>query len=360
MELIPEWAPNFHPMVVHFPLALLSVALLFDLLTFFLPQKAKKWGSSTTLSLYVVGALSAIGVYFTGQAAADSVFMPAEAQSVLNTHADWALLTVWFYSIYTVLRLLAVWLLSHLHRTKVHVVFFILSMVGVFMLYETGGYGAQMVFQHGVGVKISKEVKEEPASPEIEEELTTAFEVHENGDWSWNIGEGALQILQENFRFLKGDLEGIDAVAKESNRTYTLQFSSENLNQFLVTDEMYQDVQVDYYLDMSDFEGELTLVNHVQDTNNYDYVSITGDGTVEQGSISNGETEVFETGSTDISDPIFVRTVTNDTHFRGYIDKEMIVHGHGDAPEAGSVGIKLDGSGTLLLERIELTQLDNE
>lgn len=358
MDLIPEWAPNFHPMVVHFPLALLSIALLFDLLTFFIPERAKKWARSTTLSLYVVGALSAIVVYFTGQAAADSVFMPTEAQSVLNSHADWALLTVWFYSIYVVLRLLAVWLLSHLHRTKVHVVFFILSMVGVFMLYETGGYGAQMVFQHGVGVKASEEVEEEPIASENEEELATAFELQENGNWSWNIDEGARQTLQEHFQFLEGDIEEIETITEENDRSYGLEFSSEDLNQFIVTHDTYQNVQVDYYLDLSDFEGTLTLVNHVQDTSNYDYVSITGDGTVEQGRISDGDTEVFETGSADVSDPIFVRTVANGTHFRGYIDKEMIVHGHGDAPEAGGVGIKLDGSGTLLLERIELTQLN--
>ncbi|WP_265786560.1 hypothetical protein [Fodinibius salicampi] len=39
--------------------------------------------------------------------------------------------------------------------------------------------------------------------------------------------------------------------------------------------------------------------------------------------------------------------VTNSTHFRGYINKEMVVHGHGDAPKAGSVGIKIDRNSTL-------------
>lgn len=358
MELIPEWAPNFHPMVVHFPLALLSVAFLFDLLTFFITQKLKPWVRYTTLSLYAVGALSAIGVYFTGQAAADSVFMPAEAQTVLSSHADWALLTVWFYSLYTMSRLLAVWLINKIHHTKVHVVFFTLSLAGLFVLYQTGDHGAQMVFQHGVGVKISNEANEEPITPETEDELSTAFAVQENGDWSWDIDEGALQTLQENFRFLEGSIEEIAAVAK-NDRSYRLRFSSEELNQFIVTDEIYQNVQVDYYLDLSDFEGTLTLVNHLQDLNNYDYVSITGEGTVVQGRLADGETEVFETGNADVSDSVFVRTVANGTHFRGYVDKEMVVHGHGDAPMAGRVGFRLDGSGTILIDRISLAQLNN-
>lgn len=359
MELLPEWAPNFHPMVVHFPLALLSIAFLFDLLTFFLPQRLKRWARNSTMSLYAVGALTAVGVYFTGEAAADSVFMPANAQSVLNSHADWALLTVWFYGLYIVLRFLAVWLVNKLHRTKVQVVFFILSMVGLFLLYQTGDHGAQMVYQYGVGVQTSEE-EEEDTAPSETQETATAFDLHENGDWSWSIQEGALQTLQEQFQFLDGSAEELNAEAVETGGSYHLQLSGDDLNGFMITEETYQNVQVDYYLDLSELEGTVTLTNHVQNGDNYDYVSFTGEGAVEQGRISDGQAEVFETGTADVSGPIFVRTVANGTHFRGYVDKEMIVHGHGDAPEAGGVGLKIDGSGTLLLDKLELTQLSEE
>src|SRR5699024_281036 len=97
MELIPEWAPNIHPMLVHFPIAILSIAILFDFISFFLPEKKKWWTFEATALLYGVGAAIAVVVYFTGRAAANSVFLPAEAQTVLTTHADWALWTVWFY-----------------------------------------------------------------------------------------------------------------------------------------------------------------------------------------------------------------------------------------------------------------------
>ena len=30
MSLIPDWAPNIHPLLVHFPLVLLLVAILVD------------------------------------------------------------------------------------------------------------------------------------------------------------------------------------------------------------------------------------------------------------------------------------------------------------------------------------------
>jgi len=32
MELIPDWAPNIHPMIVHFPIAILLAAIGADLL----------------------------------------------------------------------------------------------------------------------------------------------------------------------------------------------------------------------------------------------------------------------------------------------------------------------------------------
>jgi hypothetical protein len=35
----------------------------------------------------------------------------------------------------------------------------------------------------------------------------------------------------------------------------------------------------------------------------------------------------------------------------------MVVHGHGDAPQPGSIGLKLDGSGTFLLQKMSLTKL---
>jgi hypothetical protein len=118
-------------------------------------------------------------------------------------------------------------------------------------------------------------------------------------------------------------------------------------------------VQVDYYLDLSDFKGSISLVNHVQDVQNYDFVTLSSDGRISQGRVSQGSREEFAEESYSASGMLFIRTVGNSTHFRGYINKEMAVHGHGDAPEAGSVGLRLDGSGTVLIDRISLTQLNN-
>ncbi|HEX6982467.1 MAG TPA: DUF2231 domain-containing protein [Balneolaceae bacterium] len=364
MELIPEWAPSVHPMLVHFPLAILAVAILFDFISFFLPKEQKWWTEEATAFLYGIGAVAAVGVYFTGKAAANSVFLPAEAQTVLNTHADWAWWTVWFYGIYALARILATWKVPAKHHRKLHLGFFALSFIGLFLLFQTGDNGAKMVFKHGVGVQAAQvEDTEQTDFDESSQNETvpTAFNVNENGDWIWEIENGAVQALQNNFHFISGSAGQLNAEAVQTDSgSYALRLSGDNLNGFFVTHENYQNVQVDYRLDVSAFNGTITLVNHVQDSANYDYVSVSSDGTVQQGRMIEGQPEVFAEGQTDVSKPLFVRVVGSGTHFRGYVDKQMVVHGHGDAPEAGQVGLKLEGNGTVLLEQMELVQLTDE
>ena len=367
MELIPEWAPNAHPMLVHFPIAILAIAILFDFISFFLPKNKKWWTEEATALLYGIGAAIATGVYFTGRAAADNVFLPAEAQSVLTAHADWAWWTVWFYVTYAVARILATWKARAEHQMKFHVGFFALSLVGLFLLIQTGDKGAKMVFKYGVGVQaaeIENPVRHDHESVHDENGdnvASTSFNKMDNGDWTWETGEHALIALQNNFHWLSGSRDAVSAKAvKTDSGSYALSFSGEDLNGFFVGHDSYQNVQVDYRLDISALNGTVFLVHHVQDSTSYDYVSISSDGTIQQGRMVDGQPEVFEQGQTDTSKPLYVRVVASGTHFRGYIDKQMVVHGHGDAPEAGGVGLKLEGSGTLLLEQIELVQLTDD
>lgn len=393
MELIPEWAPNIHPLLVHFPIAILGIAIFFDFISFFLSREKKWWTEEATAFLYGVGAVAAIIVYYTGTLAADSVMLPAEAQSVLTEHADLAWITIWFYGIYAVARIAATWWASEKHRLKFHVGFFLISLVGMYFLFQTGDHGAQMVFKHGVGVKavdIENPVQHdhetdhddssmsgddhadsESAEGHSHEEGTeeqshdenaggttaTSFNTTGSGNWTWEIKENAVTALQENFQWLAGSAQSLNAEAVEAGNGHALWFSGENLSAFFSSDTSYETEQVDYYVDMAGFDGTVFFVTHVQDESSYDFVSIASDGTVKQGRMANGEAKIYEEGNTDVSQPLFVRVVGNGTHFRGYINQEVVVHGHGDAPKTGSVGLKLDGSGTFLLQKMSLTKL---
>ncbi|MEL7832851.1 DUF2231 domain-containing protein [Fodinibius sp. Rm-B-1B1-1] len=357
MELIPEWAPNIHPILVHFPIAIILLAVLMDLLNFFLPDNW--WDDLKTTILYGVGAVSAIAAYYTGNLAANSVFLPSGAQSILTEHSDWALWTVWFFGIYAILRILLHWY-QKIDQQAIRIGLFVLALPGVFFLYETGDHGAQLVFGYGAGTGqlLQQEESTSVATDSLMAETGTTFTVQENGNWSWEMGPNAVSALLENFHWLEGSIQDLQPAVVKSDNNYLLQLSGDSLSNFFTGHNSFQNVQVDYYLDLSDFEGDISLVNHVQDAQNYDFVTLTSDGKISQGRVSDGNREVFAEESYSASGMLFIRTVGNGTHFRGYINKEMVVHGHGDAPEAGSVGLKLNGTGTILIDRMTLTQLN--
>ncbi|NGP90032.1 DUF2231 domain-containing protein [Fodinibius halophilus] len=357
MALIPEWAPNLHPILVHFPIGIILLAVFMNIVTFFLPDKW--WDELKTTILYGIGTVSLVAAYYTGTIAADSIFMPTEAQNVLNSHADWAWWTVWFLGAYLLLRILFHYF-KLMDQKMMRTIAFITVLPGIFFLYETGDHGAEMVFGYSVGT--GQLIQQQESSSVSADSLSNAdkstFVQKDNGSWSWEVGPTGVSTLLSHFQWLEGSATNLQPKIVSSNGNYLLQLDVDATSNFFVEESTFQNVQVDYYLDLSDFEGSLSLVNHLQDAQNYDFVTLNTEGTISQGRVENGSREVFAKESYSASEMLFIRTVANGTHFRAYINKEMAVHGHGDAPEGGKVGIKLNGQGQILIDKISVTQLN--
>lgn len=348
---LPEWAPSIHPMIVHFPIAIFLLAALMDVISYFLPKSW--WDEKKNLILYGFASASAIAAFFSGQSAADKVFIEAQTQNLLTRHADWAEYTVWFLVLYFLARTgFYFWKKSEIKLPRI--VFTLLSFLGIYLIFQTADRGAEMVFGHAVGVQ---QMEETVSDTETEKEAESRFFKTEDG-WRWEVGAEPRSEFQENFHWLVGSSESNNLQPEDlPGENRGLGFSGDSLSGFFTSHENYQNIQADYYLDFSSFEGEVIFLNHVQDRDNYDFVSIHSDGTVQQGRISAGSAEIFEKGTADLSAPVFVRVVSDGTHFRGYIDKEMVVHGHSSAPPSGSVGLAFDGSGKLIIDKIEMTKL---
>src|SRR5215213_10476126 len=103
MSLIPDWAPNIHPVLVHFPIALLVTAAALDLIACLLRRNRRLRDTATIL--YVIGTLAALAAYVTGRAASQTIWLPGMAHAVVSDHWDWAWRVVWFFGIVTTLRL---------------------------------------------------------------------------------------------------------------------------------------------------------------------------------------------------------------------------------------------------------------
>ena len=149
MSLIPGWAPNLHPLIIHFPIALLIAAAMVDLVDALFERPA--WLGAGATSLYLVGAGAAVVAYVTGRQAAATVFVPGMAHPIVEDHRGWALLTAWYVAIVAVARLAA--LLAGFPRARAHrVLLLTAALIGVLFLQQTAERGARLVYEHGVGV----------------------------------------------------------------------------------------------------------------------------------------------------------------------------------------------------------------
>lgn len=147
MSLTPDWLPNIHPIVVHFPIALLPVAALIDLLSLFWRHPSAR---NTATWLYLAGIGFSLLAFFSGHSAVDAMTLSPEVEPFVTEHADSAFRTTWFFACFASLRLAVSYIFSP--RPVILVIAFLVAMGGLVMLVETAARGTVLVYQHGLGV----------------------------------------------------------------------------------------------------------------------------------------------------------------------------------------------------------------
>jgi uncharacterized membrane protein len=144
--LIPGW----HPMVVHFPLALVTTATALLLAARLLRQErlAATLATVGTWNL-CLGALAALFAIGTGMAAAMHLQASPAAHHAVSLHVRWAMFTT------LGLVLLAVWRGAGTAQASRPSWIFMIVLLGAFAaLVATGYRGGQNVYRFGVGVLI--------------------------------------------------------------------------------------------------------------------------------------------------------------------------------------------------------------
>ena len=145
---LPDWAPNLHPVLVHFPIALLVTAVAVDVLAVF--SRDASFTRRAT-GFYALGATCLLVTYLSGRDAAVTVFTPGMAHAIVQEHWARAMWTTLYFVALTGARLLGWVRLSRGHR-GVRGVFLIAGSCGVILLTMTAERGARLVYQYGVGV----------------------------------------------------------------------------------------------------------------------------------------------------------------------------------------------------------------
>lgn len=143
-----EIVPNWHPIFVHFPLALLSVSVVFFLLAGLMRRHRwqRQWLTVAHWNLWV-GTGFAVITGVTGWLAYNSVAHDDASHAAMTDHRNWAIATLVLFG---VLAAWSTW--SYVQAREIGTAFLVLAVVGLGTLASTGWRGGELVFRHGLGV----------------------------------------------------------------------------------------------------------------------------------------------------------------------------------------------------------------
>lgn len=348
--MLPEWMPNLHPMVVHFPIALIISAFALDVVALFFRRISLLPRMSTIL--YVLGALGAVGSVVSGEAAVETVAVTGQASSILANHEDVGEIVMYYFLIYAVLRL-ALWWFSF--RLTFWVPLTVIGAIGLIPLYQASSFGGRLVYEQGVGVAMVDSMAielEEKERALLRMGMAEEFSgLREDGAWQWRAGENAMNIFNAAFDTIIGQV--VADTVKDSEDNYWLALSIMKSPAVITYGIPVTNVELLAEMDLSDFNGSIRLLHHVTDSLSYHFMEVE-DGMIRLGVSVDGEIEIEEESSLTQSPEVGVfRVVGDQTHFRGYINGDLAVHGHGSVPDAGVTGFAIVGTGTIKFAKMQ-------
>lgn len=152
-----EFIAKYHPQIVHFPIAFLIVYSAFELTGAVFKREFLSKVAHIFLFLGVVGLIGAVLTGEQAEHAAEAlqkkgVFIPEDE---IHNHADYANYSLWFFAALLVFRTLAV--LKKKFTSLIKYIFAAVSLIGVFLIYETSEHGGKLVYKYGIGTEILKE-----------------------------------------------------------------------------------------------------------------------------------------------------------------------------------------------------------
>jgi len=142
-------ATHLHAMIVHFPIALLMVAFLFELISFF--YKKEFFGQSA-FYLLILGMLGTVASYLAGNNAGQGM-EEGSLHKVMELHQQAATISLWL-TIITALVYAGIYFFKYRSNwLKIIAVLLFTGVIG--SIARTGYLGGQLVFKHGAGVELA-------------------------------------------------------------------------------------------------------------------------------------------------------------------------------------------------------------
>ena len=138
---------HIHPMLVHFPIALLILGFLAEVagLVF-----KRKFFTDAAFLLLVTGALGAVAAVLSGSYAADGLEEAGTLKQAVETHEGAAELAMWLGLVAAAFR--TALFFARKYTGSFRYVALFLFLVAVLAVARAGYYGGELVFKHAAGV----------------------------------------------------------------------------------------------------------------------------------------------------------------------------------------------------------------
>jgi uncharacterized membrane protein len=141
-------ATHLHAMIVHFPVALVLVAFVSELIGNILK---KQFYLQASFYVLVLAGLGAIASYVTGNAAGDGMD-GGSLQMALESHEESATFTLWLTIAAAGAKIVLYFVKKEMRWLKI--LAFILLFAAAGSVARTGYLGGQLVFKHAAGVEL--------------------------------------------------------------------------------------------------------------------------------------------------------------------------------------------------------------
>jgi uncharacterized membrane protein len=341
--------PNLHPAVIHFPLVLAPLALLVEIATSY--RRTMEW-DRIAAALWTMAAVAATVAYIAGRFAADGlVDVDPRTQPAIGDHADWAQYSLILLWVVAVLRGAA--LVLRENRAVALGLSALVVVVGVAVqgvLFLTADKGGALVYQHGVAVTMPARTRQHdhevgvPSRGELEpiaRSAGTLTLLEAEGTLTWTPGPGEAALLGASEAEPPPE-QGV-AVAVHGEQT------------MLLPPEL-DDVQLNVWLDLSGFEGEAFLLHHHDGTTGGALVVSPTRGT-RLIDLANAHSALDSAAGPVPARAVFSVSAAG-SHLKGMVNGKMVVHGHTAAAPAGQIGLRFEGEGVAVIERLEAIRLE--
>ncbi|MDD5150028.1 MAG: DUF2231 domain-containing protein [Flavobacterium sp.] len=139
---------HLHAMVIHFPIALLLIGFLSEIIAVFIK---KPFFHQAAFYLLLIGTLGTIASYLSGNAAGDGIEEGTLGKAI-ELHEQAATIALWL-TIATALIYIGVYFLNY-SKNWIKILSIILFAATIGAIARTGYLGGQLVYKHGAGVEL--------------------------------------------------------------------------------------------------------------------------------------------------------------------------------------------------------------